>query len=126
MKLQRDDCVPKAVVRLMGDGAVVGLNGDWPRLCPALRFGCSAFEVISKGLQEGLKAAMAEPHATRFRLALGAHEWLFHVEPDGEGFILQASMLPAMMLGSEAPHQRVGRFMDDAPLHVSVADALDS
>lgn len=69
---------------------------------------------------------MAEPHATRFRLALGEDEWLCRVESDGEGFILDASALPASPLGEEPSHHRVGRFMDEAPFHVSVADALDS
>ncbi len=124
--LQRDDCVPNAVVRLMPDGAVVGLDGDWPRLCPKLRFGGSAFDVITDGLRVGLQAAMAQSHATRFRLALGESEWLCRVEPDGDGFILHASALPAAALGGEPPHHRVGRFMDEAPFHVSVADALSS
>lgn len=124
--LQRDDCVSEAVIRLMGDGAVVGLDGDWSHLCAELRFGCSAFEVIPTGLRDGLQAAMAEPHATRFRFGLGATDWLCRVEPDGEGFILYASVLPASGLGEEPPHHRVGRFMDEAPFHVSVADALGS
>jgi len=123
--LQRDDCVPIAVVRLMGDGAVVGLEGEWSRLCPELRFGCSAFEVIPVGLRDGLQAAMAVHHATRFRLALAGCEWLCRVEPDGEGFVLHASALPESILGDETPRYRVGRFMDKAPFHVSVADALD-
>lgn len=125
MSLQRDDCVPIAVVRLMGDGAVVGLEGEWSRLCSELRFGCSAFEVIPSGLRDGLQAAMAVHHATRFRFAQEGGEWLCRVEPDGEGFVLHASGLPASTLGEEAPRYRVGRFMDQAPFHVSVADALD-
>lgn len=126
VSLQRDDCVPRAVVRLMRDGAVVGLEGDWSQLCPKLRFGCSAFEVIPPGLRGGLEAAMDEAHATRFRLALDTAEWLCRVEPDGEGFVLHASVLPASSLGEEPPRHRVGRFVDEAPFHVSVADALDS
>ncbi|MBV1860168.1 MAG: response regulator [Nannocystaceae bacterium] len=126
MSLQRDDCVPTAVVRLMGDGAVVGLDGEWSRLCPELRFGCSAFDVIPSGLRDGILSAIAEPHATRFRVAQTGREWLCRVERDGEGFILHVSELPASILGEEPSHHRMGRFMDAAPFHVSVADALDS
>ncbi|MGH1340993.1 MAG: ATP-binding protein [Nannocystales bacterium] len=122
MILQPDDCVPLAVVRLMGNGAIVGLEGEWARLCSELRFGCCAYDVIPVGLRDGLQAAMAEHRAMRFRFAQGGHEWLCRVEPDGEGFVLHASALPDSMLDEEAPRHRVGRFMDDAPFHVSVAD----
>lgn len=124
--LQRDDSVPIAVVRLMADGAVVGLEGDWSRLCPELRFGCSAFGVIPAGLRRGLQAAMKAPHATRFRWVQDGAQWLCRVEQDGEGFVLHASVLPGLAAVAESAGHRIGRFMDEAPFHVSVADALDS
>jgi two-component system cell cycle sensor histidine kinase/response regulator CckA len=124
ISIQRDDA-PGAELRLAGDGVVVGLEGGWSALCPALRFGGSVFTALPESLANAVRAALEEPGPTHFRACIQDAEWLFRVRPDGDGYAVQASRLPDAEFCDAPGYRRTGRFIDEAPFSISVAEALD-
>ncbi|MCR9159354.1 MAG: ATP-binding protein [Nannocystaceae bacterium] len=120
-----DEHAVAAVIRLTAQGEVVDLQGDWAALGERMRFGGSIFSIDSASLEAGLRAALARADASRFRAAVGEHEWLCVVAPGGGGFVLSATRLPPLLPSGLSAGQRVGGFMDFMPLHISVADARE-
>lgn len=123
VSIERSEDALSVVLRVTEEGAVVGIEGDGAALAPGLRFGVSAFDVCSPSMSAGLQAAIASAEPTRFRAVAQGREWLCTVEPASGGLVVSADRLPGTP--TRLAHSQVGSFIDDAPFHVSVADARE-
>ena len=122
--VERSEDALSVTLRLTGDGRVVGIEGNVAALASGLRLGVSVYDVCSPSLCDGLRAALVCPEAARFRAVAEGDEWLCETSPASVGYVVSASRLPAAPSDALA-YCTVGRYMDDAPYHVSVADARD-